>query len=141
MIMSVTAGTNANQLLASLKKTGTVPAAPPLGAIPAPDWPVPGNQYFDWLHHHPGSGDDPLAVYAGLIQQAFFTPLGLMIAIQRATSLILTSLAGFVPAFFKVVSGVSEVITGVIANQIMPSLLGIFLGLLFLRVASRGREI
>jgi ABC-type uncharacterized transport system permease subunit len=87
------------------------------------------------------SGDDPLAVYAGLIQQAFFTPLGLMIAIQRATSLILTSLAGFVPAFFKVVSGVSEVITGVIANQIMPSLLGIFLGLLFLRVASRGREI
>ncbi len=134
------------------------------------------------------SGDNPIAVYSGLIQQAFFTPLGFMIAVQRATPLILTSLAaalafqggainmglegqfmvggaiaalcasalpempkfiavpivlvfcalfgamaGFVPAIFKIVSGISEVITGMIANLIMPSLLAIVLSLPFLR--------
>ena len=141
------------------------------------------------------SGDNPIAVYTGLIQQAFFTPLGIMIAVQRATPLILTSLAaalafqggainmglegqfmvggsiaalfaaalpempraiaipivllfcalfgalaGLVPAIFKIVSGVSEVITGMIANLIMPSLLALVLSLPILstlRAASR----
>ena len=145
------------------------------------------------------SGDNPLAVYYGLIQQAFFTPLGIMIAIQRATPLILTSLAaalafqggainmglegqfmvggaiaalvagalpemprmlaipivflfcalfgalaGFVPAFFKIVSGISEVVTGMIANLIMPSLLAVVLSLPLLnsiRRASREQGI
>lgn len=43
------------------------------------------------------------------------------------------ALAGWIPAFFKMVSGVSEVITGMIANLIMPSLLSIVLGLPYLR--------
>lgn len=138
-------------------------------------------------------GQDPLTVYSALIRQAFFTRLGLMIAIQRATPLIITSLAaviafkggainmglegqfmvgaaaaalagyalpempkvitipliflacglagaaaGWVPAFFKMVSGISEVITGMIANLIMPSLLSIVLSLPFLRAARSG---
>ena len=137
-----------------------------------------------------------LEVYAALIREAFFTPLGIMIGIQRATPLLLTAAAavaafrggainmglegqfmvgaaaaaisggalpemprwaavlivfvisgimgaaaGWVPAFFKVVSGVSEVITGMIANLIMPSLLSIFLSLPLIRLvrsAARG---
>lgn len=122
--------------------------------------------------------------------QAFFSPLGLGIAIQRATPLILTAaaavlafqggainmgiegqfmvggavaavagaaiphmpgwiavpivlllcalggaLAGWIPAFFRMVSGVSEVITGMIANLIVPPLLGLVLSLPFLRLA------
>jgi simple sugar transport system permease protein len=143
------------------------------------------------------SGENPLAVYSGIFQSGFFTPLGFMIAIQRATPLILTSLAaalafqggainmglegqfmvggsiaalvgtiipemphiiaipivllfsalfgalaGLVPAIFKIVSGVSEVITGMIANLIMPSLLSIVLNLSFLRAlrASSGQR-
>src|SRR5512146_2643818 len=38
-------------------------------------------------------GEDPLNVYSALIKEAFFTPLGLGIAIQRATPLILTAAA------------------------------------------------
>lgn len=134
------------------------------------------------------SGDNPVLVYTGLIHDAFFTPLGLMIAIQRATPLIITSLAaalafqggainmgmegqfmvgssiaalvgaalpempkifaipivllfsalfgalaGFVPAIFKILSGISEVITGMIANMIMPSLLGLLLNMSVVR--------
>lgn len=138
-------------------------------------------------------GQNPLVVYSSLIREAFFTRLGLMIAIQRATPLIITSLAaviafkggainmglegqfmvgaaaaalagyavpdlpkfitipiilvvcglagaaaGWVPAFFKMVSGISEVITGMIANLIMPSLLSIILSLPFLRAMRSG---
>lgn len=122
--------------------------------------------------------------------QAFFSPLGLGIAIQRATPLILTAaaavlafqggainmgiegqfmvggavaavagaaiphmpgwiavpivlllcalggaLAGWIPAFFRMVSGVSEVITGMIANLVVPPLLGLVFSLPFLRLA------
>lgn len=135
-------------------------------------------------------GEDPLEVYSVLISEAFFRPLGLGIAIQRATPLILTAaaavlafqggainmgiegqfmvgaavaavagavvpkmpgnlslitvlffcalggaLAGWIPAFFRMVSGVNEVITGMIANLVIPPLLGIILGLPFLRMA------
>lgn len=138
-------------------------------------------------------GQNPIAVYSALIQQAFFTPLGFMIAIQRATPLILTSAAGviafqggainmglegqfmvgaavaavagyavpdmpkifsiplifllcglggaaagWIPAVFKMVSGVSEVITGMIANLIIPSLMSLILSLPFLRMARSG---
>ncbi len=138
-------------------------------------------------------GQDPLAVYSALIREAFFSPNGIMIAIQRATPLILTSTAavvafqggainmglegqflvgaaiaavagyavpempkifaipivlllcalggaaaGWIPAFFKMVSGVNEVITGMIANLLMPSLLSMLLGLPFLRMARSG---
>ena len=131
------------------------------------------------------TGDNPIRVYAVLIEQAFFTPRGLMIAVQRATPLIFTALAAalafqggainmgvagqfmvgssvasmaayalppmpkplhivlilllsafggacaaFVPAIFKRVSGVSEVITGMISNLLMPSLLSFVTGAL-----------
>jgi simple sugar transport system permease protein len=47
--------------------------------------------------------------------------------------------AGFVPAFFKRVSGVNEVITGMIANLMMPHLLnGLVGGVSFLRTARAG---
>ena len=123
-------------------------------------------------------GENPLEVYANLIEQAYFTPLGLMIAVQRATPYILAaaaaglafqggainmgldgqfavglSVAGLagvlmpewmppwvripliftlcglgggaaalIPALFKRFSGVSEVITGMIANVLIPPL-------------------
>ncbi len=142
------------------------------------------------------SGENPLAVYTGLIEQAFFTPLGIMIAVQRATPLILASLAaalafqggainmglegqflvggaiaalvsgvipemprgfavpivllfcaifgalaGLVPAIFKIMSGISEVITGMIANMIMPSLLTIMFSIpVFRMIRSASRE-
>ena len=128
-------------------------------------------------------GEKPLEVYSALITQAFFSPLGLGIAIQRATPLILTSaaavlafkggainmgiegqflvggvvagilgsampempvyvtlpiilvfcalggaLAGWIPAFFRMVSGVNEVITGMIANLVVPTLFSFVLG-------------
>ena len=137
------------------------------------------------------TGSNPIRVYAVLIEQAFFTPRGLMIAVQRATPLIFTALAAtlafqggainmgiagqfmvgssiasmaayalpplpkplhiaailllsgfggacaaFVPAIFKRMSGVNEVITGMISNLLMPSLLSFvtstlrFIGLL-----------
>ena len=123
-------------------------------------------------------GENPLQVYLILFQEAFLKPRGLMITIQRATPLILTSAAAtmafragainmgmagqfmvggafaamagyafpslpkllhvplalllsaaggaaaaFVPAIFKRMSGISEVITGMIANLLMPHLL------------------
>ncbi len=135
-------------------------------------------------------GEDPFTVYSALITQAFFSPLGIGIAIQRATPLILTAaaavlafqggainmgiegqfmvggavaavagaaipqmpgwiavpivlffcalggaLAGWIPAFFRMVSGVSEVITGMIANLVVPPLLSLVLSLPFLRLA------
>ncbi len=43
------------------------------------------------------------------------------------------ALAGWIPAFFKMVSGVSEVITGMIANLMMPSLISIIFGLPYIR--------
>ncbi len=142
------------------------------------------------------TGQDVLHVYAALLRESFATPLGIMIGIQRATPLLLTSAAavaafrggainmglegqfmvgaaaaavaggampempkfitipliflicglagaaaGWIPAFFKMVSGVSEVITGMIANLIMPSLMSVVLSLPLLRAirsASRG---
>ncbi len=138
-------------------------------------------------------GQEPLAVYSALIREAFFSPQGIMIAIQRATPLILTSAAaviafqggainmglegqfmvgaaiaavagyaipempkifaipivlllcgiggaaaGWIPAFFKMVSGVNEVITGMIANLLMPSLLSMFMSLPLLRISRSG---
>ena len=138
-------------------------------------------------------GQNPLTVYSALILEAFFSPRGLMIAVQRATPLILVSgaaviafqggainmglqgqfvvgaaiaavvgyalpempkvfaipivlvfcaiggaAAGWIPAFFKMVSGVNEVITGMIANLLIPSLLSILLGLPFLRSMRAG---
>lgn len=138
-------------------------------------------------------GENPLAVYSGLIEKAFFDPFGFMIAVQRMTPLILASAAavlafrggainmglegqfavgatvagviGFmvpempkvfaipivlvfcglagaaaawIPAFFKVVSGISEVITGMIANLVVPQLFGILLSVPFLRTARMG---
>lgn len=131
------------------------------------------------------TGGNPLQVYTVLIEQAFLTPRGLMIAVQRATPLIFTALAAalafqggainmgiagqfmvgssvasmaayalppmpkplhiaailllsgvggacaaFVPAIFKRLSGVSEVITGMISNLLMPSLLSLVTGVL-----------
>ena len=38
-------------------------------------------------------GENPITVYRLLFQEAFFSPLGLMIGIQRATPLIFTSVA------------------------------------------------
>lgn len=145
------------------------------------------------------TGGNPLRVYVVLVEQAFLTPRGLMIAVQRATPLIFTALAAtlafqggainmgiagqfmvgssvasmaayalaplpkplhialilllsgfggagaaFVPAIFKRLSGVNEVITGMIANLLMPSLLSFvtgalrFTGLLHYRPASSG---
>jgi simple sugar transport system permease protein len=123
-------------------------------------------------------GENPLEVYPLVLRETFFDLHGLMIAIQRATPLILTSaaatvafragainmglagqftvgaavaaLAGYglpampkilhiplilllcglggaaaalVPAIFKKMSGVNEVITGMIANLLIPHLL------------------
>ncbi len=137
------------------------------------------------------NGENPLTVYASLLQQAFTTPLGLMIAIQRATPYIITSgaavlafqggainmgldgqftvgaavaavagaalpplpkvitipiilvlcglggaAAGFIPAIFKRISGINEVITGMIANMIIPSLISAFFSLPLLRLAA-----
>ncbi len=128
-------------------------------------------------------GENPFNVYSALISQAFLSPLGLGIAIQRATPLILTSaaavlafkggainmgiegqflvggaiaalvasalpempsvlaiaiivvfcalggaFAGWIPAFFRMVSGVNEVITGMIANLVVPPLMSFILG-------------
>jgi len=138
-------------------------------------------------------GQDPITVYSSLILEAFFTSRGLMIAVQRATPLIIVSgaavlafqggainmglqgqfvvgaavaavvgyalpempkfiaipivlifcaiggaAAGWIPAFFKMVSGVNEVITGMIANLLIPSLLSMILGLPFLRSMRSG---
>lgn len=138
-------------------------------------------------------GQNPIEVYSSLILEAFFSSRGLMIAIQRATPLILVSgaavlafqggainmglqgqflvggaiaavvgyalpempkivaipivllfcalggaAAGWIPAFFKMVSGVNEVITGMIANLLIPSLLSIVLGLPILRSMRAG---
>lgn len=124
------------------------------------------------------TGDSPVQVYTALIREGFFTERGLMIAVQRATPLILTTAgatiafragainmgivgqflvggavaamaghafaglpkvvhlplvlllsavggaaAGWVPAVFKRISGISEVITGMIANLLIPYLL------------------
>ena len=123
-------------------------------------------------------GENPITVYRLLFREAFFSPLGLMIAIQRATPLIFTSVAAaiafqggainmglagqfmvgaaiaavagyglppmpsviaiplifllcaiggagaaFIPAIFRRVSGVSEVITGMISNLLIPPLI------------------
>jgi len=134
------------------------------------------------------SGENPLTVFSALIVEGFFSHRGIMIAIQRATPLILVSsaavfafkggainmglegqflvgaavaslvasniaeipkfvaiiivlffcaiggaIAGWIPAFFKMVSGVNEVITGMIANLMMPSLISIVFSLPYLR--------
>jgi simple sugar transport system permease protein len=124
-------------------------------------------------------GEDPVHVYSNLLAEAFLSKRGLMIAVQRATPYIFTTLAAglafrggainmgldgqfmvgaaiagiagyglpdflpaplrilcifllcgmggaaaaFVPAIFKRISGVNEVITGMIANLLMPFLL------------------
>ncbi len=47
------------------------------------------------------------------------------------------ALAGLLPAFFKMVSGINEVITGMIANLMMPSLISIMLGLPGIRLLRR----
>ncbi|MCL4561546.1 MAG: hypothetical protein M1281_13155 [Chloroflexi bacterium] len=139
-------------------------------------------------------GQNPLNVYGTMLREAFLTPTGLMIAIQRATPYILTSAAavmafqggainmgldgqfmvgaalgavagfalpdlpkpimiplillisaaggaaaGFIPAIFRRLSGVSEVITGMIANLIIPYLISWFLdSAQFLRSARAG---
>lgn len=144
-------------------------------------------------------GYNPLEVYSLLLAEAFFKPRGLMIAIQRATPLILTSAAaamgfqsgvinmalasqfsvgaaigaiaaytlpplpfflhiplilllsaaggaaaGFVPALLTRMSGVHEIVTGVISNYVVGGLVGLFFtwtGLLSLarsRAASGG---
>ena len=123
-------------------------------------------------------GENPVQVYRLLFQQAFLSPLGLMIAVQRATPLVFTSMAAaiafqggainmglagqfavgaaiaavagyglpempsiihiplifllcaiggagaaFIPAVFKRVSGINEVITGMITNLLIPPLI------------------
>ncbi len=139
-------------------------------------------------------GENPIRVYARLIQQGFFPRRGFMIAIQRGTPLILPAAAatmafragainmgmagqfmggssvasiaaaalpglpkpvhlplvvllcaaggaaaGFIPAFFKRVSGINEVITGMIANLLMPHLLSAVVNSVpLLRLARRG---
>jgi general nucleoside transport system permease protein len=134
------------------------------------------------------AGENPVRVYSAILVEGFLTQRGMMIAIQRATPLILVStaavlafqggainmglegqflvgaavaslvganlpempkfaaiiivlfccaiggaIAGWIPAFFKMVSGVSEVITGMIANLMMPSLISIAFGLPYIR--------
>jgi len=124
--------------------------------------------------------ENPFEVYRLLFQEAFLRSLGLMIAIQRATPLIFTSMAAaiafqggainmglagqfmvgaaiaavagyglhpmpaivhiplvfllcaiggagaaFIPAIFKRMSGVSEVITGMISNLLIPHLISL----------------
>ncbi|MBN1261585.1 MAG: ABC transporter permease [Anaerolineae bacterium] len=130
------------------------------------------------------AGENPLEVYSLVLKETLFDELGLMIAVQRATPLILTSaaaamafragainmgLAGqftvgasiaaiagyalpampkplhilaimalcgvggaaaaFIPAIFKRLSGVNEVITGMIANLLIPHLMSFFINL------------
>jgi simple sugar transport system permease protein len=140
------------------------------------------------------AGHSPLAVYRALFVEAFLTHRGLMIALQRATPLVLTAVAAavafrggaintglagqfmvgsavaavagyglpplppplgatlallfcgaggaaaaFIPAAFRRLSGVNEVITGMIANFLIPPLLAAILNALpFLRVARAG---
>lgn len=129
-------------------------------------------------------GQNPIEVYTDLFEQAFFTPNGLMIAIQRSAPYIFTSAAAvvafqggainmgldgqfmvggaaaaiagyafadlpayihiplimvicmicgaaaaFVPAIFKRMSGISEVVTGMIANLMMPFLVSAVISL------------
>lgn len=137
---------------------------------------------------------NPFEIYSNLINRAFFTRLGIMIAIQRATPYILASsaavlafqggainmgldgqflvgasiagiagyglppmpamvkiplvlclcaaggaAAAFIPAAFKRLSGVNEVITGMIANLLMPFLIrSIVFASAFLRSAQQG---
>lgn len=140
------------------------------------------------------AGANPLQVYSLLFRESFFSPRSLMISIQRATPLILTSAAatmafqagainmglvaqfsvgasaaamagyalpalptvilvplillisgcagaaaGFVPALVKRISGISEIVTGMITNPVVTNGLSIVIRLIpWLSSASRG---
>jgi simple sugar transport system permease protein len=139
-------------------------------------------------------GENPATVYRLLFREAFFSSLGIMIAIQRATPLIFTSVAAaiafqggainmglagqfmvgaavaavagygippmpgilhvslifllcavggaaaaFIPAIFKRMSGINEVITGMISNLLMPYLISLVINSnSLMRAARRG---
>lgn len=70
--------------------------------------------------------------FAGL-PKLLHIPLALLVCAAAGAA------AGFIPAFFKRISGVNEVITGMIANLLMPHLLSTVIGAFpLLREAQRG---